>query len=138
MNECTFVGRLTREWEQPQGANVYKNCIVVNKRIKGEDRPMFLDIEAWEKRGETMAQYLGKGDGIAVSGELLYQAWETEGQKRSKHVLNVGRFSFLPVSRETGPEDKRPPETQERPRYSGGGKAQPPAPAAITDDDIPF
>jgi single-strand DNA-binding protein len=57
-----------------------------------------IDCEAWGKSAELIVDKLKKGDSILVSGNLRRQEWNDKetGAKRSKHVLSIQRFEFMP------------------------------------------
>lgn len=57
-----------------------------------------IDCEAWGKSAELIVDKLKKGDSILVSGNLRRQEWSDKetGAKRSKHVLSIQRFEFMP------------------------------------------
>jgi len=57
-----------------------------------------IDCEAWGKSAELIVDKLKKGDSILVSGNLRRQEWNDKetGAKRSKHVLSIARFEFMP------------------------------------------
>lgn len=57
-----------------------------------------IDVEAWGKTAELIADKLRKGDSIFVTGNVRMQEWNDKetGAKRRKHVLSVQRFEFLP------------------------------------------
>jgi len=57
-----------------------------------------IDIEVWGKSAEVIADRCKKGDSIMVTGNIKRQDWEDKktGDKRSKHILAVSRFEFLP------------------------------------------
>ena len=57
-----------------------------------------IDIEIWGKSAEVVVDRCKKGDSIMVTGNVKRQDWEDKktGDKRSKHVLAVSRFEFLP------------------------------------------
>jgi single-strand DNA-binding protein len=59
-----------------------------------------IDVEAWGKTGEVIADKLRKGDSIQATGTLRRQEWNDKetGAKRSKHVLSIQRFEFMPRS----------------------------------------
>ena len=59
-----------------------------------------IDCEAWGKSAELIVDKLKKGDSILVSGNLRRQEWNDKetGAKRSKHVLSIQRFEFMPRS----------------------------------------
>jgi single-stranded DNA-binding protein len=65
-----------------------------------------IDIEIWGKSAEVVVDRCKKGDCIMVSGNIKRQDWadKTTGDKRSKHVLSVSRFEFLP--RTSGASDE--------------------------------
>ena len=104
-SKAIVAGNITRDPEvrtTPSGASVTGFTIAVNRRYRsasGEDQEQtsFLDCSAWGKMGETIAQYLHKGDPILVSGRLDQRSWDdkTTGQKRSRVEINVEDFAFL-------------------------------------------
>ena len=57
-----------------------------------------IDVEIWGKSAEVVVDRCKKGDSIMVTGNVKRQDWEDKktGDKRSKHVLAVSRFEFLP------------------------------------------
>lgn len=57
-----------------------------------------IDCEAWGKSAELIADRLKKGDSVFVTGAVRRQEWndKTTGDKRSKHVLSIQRFEFMP------------------------------------------
>lgn len=61
-----------------------------------------IDVEVWGKGGEMIADTLKKGDSIMVTGSVRRQEWQDKdsGSKRTKHVLNVTRFEYLPRVKE--------------------------------------
>jgi single-strand DNA-binding protein len=65
-----------------------------------------IDVEIWGKSAEVVVDRCKKGDCIIVSGNVKRQEWadKTTGDKRSKHVLSVSRFEFLP--RTSGASDE--------------------------------
>ena len=56
----------------------------------------FFDIVAWGKQGETIAQYLKKGDPALITGRLVQRTWEDKnGNKRSTVEIVVEDFNFI-------------------------------------------
>ena len=57
-----------------------------------------IDCEVWGKSAELIVNKLGKGDSILVTAAIRRQEWndKTTGDKRSKHILSVQRFEFMP------------------------------------------
>ena len=66
-----------------------------------------IDIEIWGKSAEIVVDRCKKGDCIMVNGNVKRQDWEDKktGDKRSKHVLAVNRFEFLPRTNTTTEPD---------------------------------
>ncbi len=65
-----------------------------------------IDVEVWVKSAEVIVDKLKKGDSLMVQGSVKRQEWEDKktGDKRSKHVLAVSRFEFLPRASNTSDE----------------------------------
>ena len=65
-----------------------------------------IDCEVWGKSAELIVDKLKKGDSILVSGAVRRQEWNDKetGAKRSKHVLSINRFEFMP--RTSSPADE--------------------------------
>ena len=63
-------------------------------------------VEAWNKTGELITEYLQEGDSFVGSGIIRRQEWEKDGQKQSKHVFRVNRVELLPK-----PKDDTPAQT---------------------------
>ena len=104
-NKVILMGNLTRDPETrttPSGQSVTQFSLAVNRTWKGADgqpqEPVsFIDCVAWGKAGEIIAQYLGKGRAVLVSGRLDQRSWDDKesGQKRSKVEVVVEDFNFV-------------------------------------------
>lgn len=88
-NRIVLVGNLTRDPEirfidgSGSGKAVTKFALAVNRKTKGADETMFIDIVAWDRLGEICNQYLKKGMSALVEGRLVIRNYETkEGEKR--------------------------------------------------------
>lgn len=86
-NRITLVGNLTRDPEiryvDGGGKAVTKFALAVNRKAKGGDETMYVDIVAWDRLGEICNQYLKKGMSALVEGRLVIRNYETkEGEKR--------------------------------------------------------
>jgi len=127
-NRIILGGRLTRDPElsyTPNNTAVCKFGMAVNRKWKEKDEVMFIDVTAWGKTGETINEYLNKGDPVLIEGRLQFDQWEHEGRKHSKHVVVADSFSF--VGGKADSQSKPKQETRQ-------DENQPP----IGDDDIPF
>ena len=47
------------------------------------------------RQGEALNQYLQKGTQVSLTGELDFQQWEKDGQKRSKVTIKVNNVQLL-------------------------------------------
>ena len=66
-----------------------------------------IDCEIWGKSAELIVDKLKKGDSILVTGSVRRQEWNDKeaGAKRSKHVLSIQRFEFMPRGAATTSEE---------------------------------
>jgi single-strand DNA-binding protein len=135
LNDCKFLGNLTREPEVkflPSGMAVCEFGIACNKKLGGgkPDRVLFIDVTLFEKKAQVAGEYLHKGSQVLVSGELVLDQWEKNGEKRSKHKLTANDFQML---------DKRAGggDSSSQVRDDANDYAQAPA-AKTDDDDVPF
>jgi single-strand DNA-binding protein len=86
-NRLTLVGNLTRDPEiryvQQGGKAVTKFSLAVNRKTRGNDEVLFIDVVAWEKLGEICNQYLKKGMCVLVTGRLSIRDYTAnDGGKR--------------------------------------------------------
>lgn len=89
LNNCTFMGRLTRDPELRRTQNstaVVSFTIAVDRDFKpenGERETDFIDIVAWRHTAEFVSKYFGKGSMIVVRGRLQIRDWtDKDGNKR--------------------------------------------------------
>ena len=104
-NKVILMGNLTRDVEMrttPSGQSVANFSLAVSRSWKGQDgqqleQTSFINCVAWGKPGEIIAQYVGKGSPLLVSGRLDQRSWEDKesGQKRSTVEVIVEDFNFI-------------------------------------------
>src|ERR1039458_5551806 len=104
-NIVILAGSLTRDPElkyTPKGHSVAKIGMAINRSWKTEtgekkEEVVFVDIDAFGKQAETIAQYVKKGRPLLVEGRLKLDQWEDKQthQKRSKLGVVLESFSFL-------------------------------------------
>jgi single-strand DNA-binding protein len=102
LNRVILVGRLTRDAElqyTSSGWAILKMGLACNRRRKQGDQWVdeanFFDVTLFGKRGESLSQYLQKGQQIAVEGQLKQDRWEQDGMKRSKVVIEASNIQLL-------------------------------------------
>jgi len=104
INQVILLGRLTRDPElrtTTSGKNIVNFSIAVD-RGGADDTADFFEVTAWEKLGDLVMQYLGKGRKVLVQGRLRQDSWEDKetGKKRSKIEVTATDVTFL-----DGPSD---------------------------------
>ena len=103
VNKVLIAGNLTRKPETKNlggDKSVTNFGIAINERYKGKDGEMkesvvFLDVEAWNRTGQLVEQYLDKGSACFIEGKLKLDQWEDNGQKRSKVKIVADSVQFL-------------------------------------------
>ena len=151
-NKVILMGNLTRDPEMrstPSGQSVCKFSLAVSRTYKskeGEKREetSFIDIEAWGRQAEVIAQYCTKGKPLMIEGRLKLDQWEdkTSGQKRSKLGVVLETFTFVGARGDdsSGGGDSR--QNYESTSPPARESAPTPAPAAAgpedIDEDVPF
>src|SRR5580704_10313753 len=104
-NKVILIGNLTRDPElryTPAGVAIAKIGLAVNRTWKTEtgetkEEVTFVDVDAFRRQAETLAQYLKKGSPLMVEGRLKLDQWDDKqtGQKRSRLGVVLEGFQFL-------------------------------------------
>lgn len=103
-NLVVLVGRLTRDPELkyiPSGAAVASLSLAINSQWTGKDgskrdKTVFIDVTAWNRQAETVAEHLKKGATVMIQGSIDMEQWETpDGQKRTKHKVTASKIQFM-------------------------------------------
>lgn len=154
-NKVIIAGNLTRDPELrylPKGTAVAQFTLAVNRAWKSEsgeskEEVNFIDVDAFGRQAEVVAQYMRKGRPLLVEGRLKQDSWEdkTTHQKKSKLKVVLESFSFIDSK---GPDGGGAPggEAPRRPAsMPGAGPAagkpvEPPESEGppIEEDDVPF
>lgn len=134
-NKVILMGNLTRDPElkyTPKGSAVAVFGLAVNRKWKAEDgtakeEVTFLDLQAWGKSAETIANYCKKGSSLHVEGRLSQEVWtdKESGQRKSKTRVVVESFQFV-----GGRQEK--PDAKTQPKITPADIPQDPT------DDVPF
>jgi len=145
-NKVILLGNLTRDPElryTPKGTAVARLGLAVNRSYKSEtgetkEEVTFLDVDAWGKQAELIAQYLRKGNPLFVEGRLRLDQWDDKqtGQKRSALKVVMENFQFIGGRAEGGqgaPAPSRPPSRPANPTEPPTSDGPPPE-----EDDVPF
>ncbi len=150
-NKVILIGNLTRDPElryTPKGVAIAKIGLAVNRKWRDQEsgetkeEVTFLDVDAFGRQAETIAQYVKKGSPLMVEGRLRLDTWEDKQtqQKRSRLGVVLEGFQFLGGG--SGGSDR-----PERPASAEMPRSRPAAPATPSqsadsdlppDDDVPF
>src|SRR4029079_3326988 len=124
-NKVILAGNLTRDPElryTPKGTAIAKFGMAINRTWKNEtgetkEEVTFVDVDAFGRQAEGIAQYMKKGRPLLIEGRLKLDQWQDKNtpQKQSKLRVVLDSFSFIDSRAESG---------------GGGGESQRPRPTA--------
>lgn len=131
INNVTLMGRLTADAElknTQSGVSVVNFTIAVDRKYQpsGEEKKAnFIDCVAWRGTAEFISKYFGKGQMIAIEGEIQTDSYtDKDGNNRKKTEIVVSNASFCGAKSEGGQaQNTTLPDVS----FSGTG-----------DDDLPF
>jgi len=144
LNKVFLMGNLTRDPElryTGSGLAVANFGLAVNQRYTGKDgeqkeETCFVEITAFGRSAEVVAEYVSKGSPLFVEGRLKYDTWQSQdGQKRSKLYVIADRTQFLGGKR--GAPAGEPPAAKEA-ENEPPPPEEPPPPPDVKKDNIPF
>ncbi len=102
LNRVQLIGRLGKDPESrftPTGKKVAHFSVAISNRWKDREGEMresteWVNVEAWERLGETCQQYLRKGSLVYVDGRLKTDKVENQGDTRyfTKVVAQTVQF----------------------------------------------
>ena len=102
MNNCTFIGRMTKD---PVKKIVPINGVetrVLNFYIAVDDgfgdykKTDFIHVTAWRGAADAISQYMTKGREIAIKGAVHLETYEKDGEKRTTLAMpRPEGFEFL-------------------------------------------
>lgn len=153
-NSVHLIGNLTRDQEVKYtagGLAIGRFAVAQNYRIKkGEewvDAVNFFDVTMFGTRTESLAQYLKKGQPVAIEGELRQDRWQDDaGQTKSRVYVIVNDIKLL-AKREGAEGQQSAPQPGPSPQYQAAFQSSPHSQAAtgkpmdssdFFEDDIPF
>ena len=137
-NKVILCGNLTRDIETRTtqgGLTIAKLGMAINRRYSkdGEQKETtcFVDLTAFGRQAEVLAQYVSKGSPLFIEGRLEYSTWENqEGQKRNKLEVVIENFQFLGGGKSEGGGGGG--------QRSGGGAPKKAQQEEVDYGDVPF
>lgn len=108
INSVTLIGRLTKEPElryTPSGIAVCRFTLAINRMTKNEAQQQadFINIVAWRKQAENVANYLHKGSLAGVVGRIQTGSYDgQDGKKVYTTEVIAEQVQFLDSKSEHG------------------------------------
>ncbi|KUM02742.1 single-stranded DNA-binding protein [Chromobacterium subtsugae] len=139
MNSITFDGRLAADAElrYTQAGEPILTFRVASDIGFGERKTTnWFSCQVWGKRGESLKNYLAKGQQVTVYGQLNLREWQDkDGNKRLSPDVRVNELSLQGGRQEDGGTHSPRQEPPAAPR-----RQEPRAAPRMDDmeDDIPF
>ena len=107
MNSVHLIGNLATEVElrdvapsNERGEKKVASFLLAVDRPSRDGAADFVWITAWERQAELCAEYLGKGNRVAVEGRLKSRTWEQDGRRRDAIEIVARRIDFLGGSKQ--------------------------------------
>lgn len=131
--QVTLVGHLGLDPEtRTVGTDTVTSfSLATTRKRKDAEITTWWRCSMWGKRGETIRQYLGKGDPILVVGEPCLRPYTTkDGREGQAMEVEVRDWSFVGTKSDRGQGGGSP--------LAQSQQALERAPAGNLDEDIPF
>jgi single stranded DNA-binding protein len=110
LNNVNLIGRLTAdpkliESERSGRTICVMRIVAPNGRASP---PTFVDVLTFDGQAYVCAEFLAKGNRVAVSGQLTYREWKDAEGKHHERLSVIGWVDFL----------ERPPQPDAEPPYT--------------------
>ncbi len=150
INNAVLVGRVTKDIELKQtqaNKSVTQFVLAVNRQFKnanGEREADFINIVAWGKTAELLAQYAHKGSQIGVVGRIQTRNYENQqGQRVYITEVIAENFQMLESrSQQQGQQQPQPQQSKQQSSIPNFGRDSDPfssdSPMDLNSDDLPF
>ena len=95
MNNIVLIVRMTKDPELKYTSTGKGNTRFTLAVSRNKDEADFINCVAWEKTGETIAEYFRKGSQIGVQGRLSVRSYEQNGENKWIAEVIVEKFDFI-------------------------------------------
>ena len=148
MNSINLIGNLTKDFDlkYSQSGTAFANgSVAVQRRFKnqqGEYETDFINLKAFGKTAENLANYFSKGSKIGISGSLQTGSYENkEGQRVYTTDVVIEQFTFVESrGANTGGQTQRATNNTQA-NQSGANQTRDPFAGSsidVVDDMLPF
>lgn len=112
INIVNISGNLTRDCTKKKAGEtpLVEFSVAVNEFRKDKDPyTSFFDCVLFGKRAQGLADYLLKGQKVAISGRMRQDRWQTqEGENRSKVVVIVQEIEIITPKKQDNEQEQVP------------------------------
>lgn len=150
INNTVLIGRVTKDIELKQtqaNKSVTQFVLAVNRQFKnanGEREADFINVVAWGKTAELLAQYAHKGSQIGVVGRIQTRNYENQ-QGQRVYITEVIADNFQMLESRNQQQGQQQSQLQQSKRQSSTpnfGRDSDPfssdSPMDLNSDDLPF
>lgn len=138
MNQVNLIGRVGQDPEVrhlDSGTAVANVSLATSKKYKNREGELVEDtnwhkLEFWGKLAEVVEKWVGKGMQLAVTGEINYQSYEKDDEKRWVTKIRVLNMEMLGG----GKDNNNAPANEPKP----SAKVPEPVAAGGEGDELPF
>jgi|SaaInlV_125m_DNA_1040241.scaffolds.fasta_scaffold64844_2 single-strand DNA-binding protein len=99
LNKFIGIGNLTQNPKLKEFGNNKSVCafsVAINLN-KDDKKPLFIDVQCWDKIAVNCNKFLKKGRKVFVEGKLQVNSWKTQsGENRTKIFCKADVVTFLP------------------------------------------
>jgi len=101
MNQLVLTGRLVNDTDLQttgSGINFVRTAIAADREYKdskGEKVTDFFDITVWRQSAEYISKYAGKGDLVAIVGQLQKRSYDKDGKTVWTTDISVEKIQVL-------------------------------------------
>jgi single-strand DNA-binding protein len=146
LRQVTITGGLTREPEMKRtnsGTAVLSLSVGSNQSRKNqsgeyENTSHYFECKVWAKYAEMMETKLSKGMKVMITGDLEFQQWEQDGQKRSKIIINAKQVKPLSTNQNGSSSNNSYSQGNNQQKQSYQSKPSQENGSGNFEDDIPW
>ena len=139
--DVKVLGRLVRDpVKRDFGSNssFAAFTFVTDSGAKGQDgkrKPLFIDVSAWGKQGDTILQYCKKGTQLLITGTIYDNTTfnSKNGEAVAKLTLTLEKFEFTGQPKSNSDSQSKPKQQQNYNNNNNYLRGEP-----VDDMDIPF
>lgn len=135
VNKVTLIGAVGRDPEirySASGMAIASFSLATSKKSKEKDEvTQWHNLVAFQKTAELVEKYVKKGSKLYIEGEIQYQEYEKEGEKRFSTKIIINDMSFLS-------DNNNQALSEGNKKGSGNGTHPSSSQNDFDDSDIPF